>query len=378
MFRLGLKSLLYHWRRTYSAILGIALCVALIVTSTSVGGGFSYSSSQLAGILTSSPYLIVLNKSAGSISESRLSASTVNAIDHPNIALSCPQIYLVADIEIGGSDFHYSAVVRGANLEDFTSMKNLPLNLSLPGLSTGLFVGNVLADQIGVEEGDNITLTWEEASQTWECLQIYESNQTHDFEVLVSESQARQLALSFGAAFSLTELLLHDPSQSEITSTSLESAYTGIQVLPERAMNEYVELTTAQLFTILWALGLVISLVMAIGVYFVMQNTVEQSVFEIAVLRALGTPRRRIMTLILAQALLIGAAAGVLGVAIGVVLSDSISIFVTYILAGTYIAPYYYPINLVAAAMAAIFSGICGGLYPARNAASIPPGTVLQ
>ncbi|MFX1475280.1 MAG: hypothetical protein ACFFCO_07385, partial [Promethearchaeota archaeon] len=70
MLRIGLKSLLYHWRRTYSAILGIALCVALIVTSTSVGGGFSYSSNQLVGVLTSSPYLIVLNESSVSVSDS--------------------------------------------------------------------------------------------------------------------------------------------------------------------------------------------------------------------------------------------------------------------------------------------------------------------
>ncbi len=348
------------------------------MTSTSVGGGFSYSSSQLAGILTSSPYLVVLNKSSTSISDSRLSNSTASAISHANVAQSCSQLYLVAEIVPDGSISSYSAVVRGAALDVITSMKSLPLNLSHPNLSTGIFVGNVLASQIGVEVGDNITLTWQYTSQTWECLQIFESNQTHDFEVLVSESQARQLAPSFGAAFSLVELKLHDPSQSEITAASLEYSFSGIQVLPERAMSEYVELTTAQLYSILWALGLVISLVMAIGVYYVMHNTVEQSVFEIAVLRALGTSRRSVMTLIIAQALLIGAAAGILGVAIGVVLADSISIFVTYILAGTYIAPYYYPINLVASALAAVLSGIFGGFYPARRAAAIPPGTVLQ
>lgn len=348
------------------------------MTSTSIGGGFSYSSNQLAGILTSSPYLLVLNESSTSITDSRLSNSTVNSIDHTNIAQSCPQLYLVADFALDGSASNCSTVVRGAALDVIASMKSLPLNLSHPNLLTGAFVGYVLANQMGVEIGDNITLTWEHTSQTLECLQIFESNQTHDFEVLVSLSQAKQLAPSFGEGYSLIELKLHDPTQSYDTAASLEAAVPGIRVLPERAMSQYVELTTAQLFAILWALGLVISLVMAIGVYFVMQNTVEQSVFEIAVLRALGSPRRSIMTLILVQALLIGTAAGVLGVAIGVVLADSISILVTYVLAGTYIAPHYYPLNLVAAAVAAILSGIIGGLHPARRAASIPPGTILQ
>jgi putative ABC transport system permease protein len=268
--------------------------------------------------------------------------------------------------------------VRGAVLNVLSSIKALSLNLSHPNLLTGAFMGRALANQMAAEVGDNITLTWEYTSLTLECLQIFESNQTHDFEILVSLSQARQLAPSFGADYSLIELELYDSTQSDNTAASLEISVPGIRVIPERAMSRYVELVTAQLFSILWALGIVISLVMAIGVYFVMQNTVEQSVFEIAVLRALGSPRRNVMLLILIQALLIGTAAGVLGVAIGVVLADSISIFVTYILAGTYIAPYYYPLNLVAAAVAAMFSGAVGGLLPARRAAAIPPGTILQ
>jgi ABC-type lipoprotein release transport system permease subunit len=358
--------------------LGIALCVALIVTSTSVGGGFSYSSNQLVGVLTSSPYLIVLNKSSVSVSDSRLSNSTVEAIDHPNVVQICPQLFLDANAELNDSSEDYSLVVRGAELDVFTSMKGLSLNLTHPNLLTGAFVGCVLANELGVETGDNITLTWESVSLTLECLQIFESHQNHDLEIIISLLHARQLAPAFGATYSLVELKLNDPTQADSTAAALEITVPGVRVLPARAMSSYIVLATAQLFAILWALGLVISLVMAIGVYFVMQNTVEESVFEIAVLRALGSPRRNIITLILVQALLIGTAAGILGVAIGVVLADSISIFVTYILAGTYIAPYYVIINLVAAAIAAIISGVIGGLLPAYRAASIPPGTILQ
>ncbi|MFX1475679.1 MAG: ABC transporter permease, partial [Promethearchaeota archaeon] len=307
-----------------------------------------------------------------------LSNSTVDAINHANVVQICPELFLGACAELNDSSEDFSVVVRGAELDVLASMKGLPLNLSHPNLLTGAFVGCVLASEFSVETGDNITLTWESASVTLECLQIFESHQTHDFEILISMYHARQLAPSFGVSYSLIELKLNDPTQADSTATSLEATVPGIRVLPERAMSKYIELVTAQLFAILWALGLVISLVMAIGVYFVMQNTVEESVYEIAVLRALGSPRRDIITLILAQALLIGTAAGILGVAIGVVLADSISIFVTYILAGTYIAPYYLPINLIAAAIAAIISGVIGGLLPAYRAAATPPGIVLQ
>ena len=121
-----------------------------IITSTSVGGGFSYSSSQLAGVLTSSPYLVVLNKSSVSIADSRLSNSTVEAIDHPNIIQSCPQLYLDANARINDSPFEHSTIVRGAALDILASMKAVPLNLSHPDLLTGAFVGQVLAGELGV------------------------------------------------------------------------------------------------------------------------------------------------------------------------------------------------------------------------------------
>lgn len=140
----------------------------------------------------------------------------------------------------------------------------------------------------------------------------------------------------------------------------------------------YVELTAQQLLAVLWGLGAVIAIVMAVGVYYAMQNTVEQAVYEIAVMRALGVSRRFIILLVLLQSLLIGISAGVLGAAIGVVLADVITVLVTYMMAGTYIAPFHNPLNLAVAVLAAALSGVAGGVMPARRAANIPPGVILR
>ena len=377
LLRLGLKSLVYNFRRTYSAVVGVALCVALIVTTMSVAGGFYISSSRLAGILTTSPYLLVLNGSSSSLADSRLTREAVEALEHPNVEVCCPQLYLLADASLGEGN-SLPVTVRGAELGVLAGMKGFYLNLSHPEAGEGAFVGVVAADWLGLEEGENLTLIRGEESLTLTCVQVFASNTTHDLEILLDLGLARLLAPEYGEDFSLAELKLREAAEAEETAAALEQAVPGIRVVPERAMMWYVELTAQQLLAVLWGLGAVIATVMAVGVYYAMQNTVEQSVYEIAVLRALGVSRRSITLLVLFQSLLIGVSAGVLGAAMGVVLADVITVLVTYMLAGTYIAPFHNPINLAAAVVAAAISGVVGGVLPARRAANIPPGVILR
>jgi putative ABC transport system permease protein len=123
-------------------------------------------------------------------------------------------------------------------------------------------------------------------------------------------------------------------------------------------------------FAIVAQLGLLVSLIVSLGAIFGGMNTMYTAVAgrtrEIGTLRALGFSRESILVSFLAEAMLLGAAGGVLGVALGWlvhgmrinVMSASIHFAVTPSVAVTGIA-------------LSIAVGLLGGLPPAIQAARL-------
>jgi putative ABC transport system permease protein len=124
-----------------------------------------------------------------------------------------------------------------------------------------------------------------------------------------------------------------------------------------------------------WFLGIFAILVGGLG----MMNSMLMSVFErtreIGVLRALGWRRRRIIGMILGEALVLSLSGGLLGSLLGVGLIQlaSLSSAVGGFLSGT-----LDPLIFVQALVTAAVLGMVGGLYPAWRAAQLAPVEAMR
>jgi len=120
---------------------------------------------------------------------------------------------------------------------------------------------------------------------------------------------------------------------------------------------------------------------------FLIYNTVSIAVVdrrrEIGTLRALGASRRTVLGLFAGEAVLLGALGGLAGVALGIVLSESLleraseSVSALYLRVSARDVPRpsaIWPIGVVLGAVAALFAG----LFPARAAARVDPVETLR
>lgn len=127
------------------------------------------------------------------------------------------------------------------------------------------------------------------------------------------------------------------------------------------------------------AMGLVALAVSGIGILSAMLVAVLERTREVGLRRAMGASRRAVLLQFLAEAAFVGLAGGLAGLALGVAL-DGLGILSRGFLffPGTFSG---FRFNLTAAAAAigsGLLTGLFAGLYPAWQAANLPPAEALR
>jgi putative ABC transport system permease protein len=132
-----------------------------------------------------------------------------------------------------------------------------------------------------------------------------------------------------------------------------------------------VDSMTIMFRIVMFALSSVGLMVGGIGVVAIMMISVTERTREIGVRKALGATKREIMWQFLVEA----ATLTLVGGAVGMILGGAIA----YTIGAVSPVPAYVPISsIVVALLAAAFTGILFGLYPANRAARLDPVEALR
>ncbi len=127
--------------------------------------------------------------------------------------------------------------------------------------------------------------------------------------------------------------------------------------------------TNLQLATI--AIGLMTLLGAAIGLMNIMLVSVTERTKEIGIYKALGATSRNIMLQFLTEAVFICQAGGLLGIVLGILIGNSLTLFI----GGKFLIPWAWMILGLIVCMAV---GILSGFYPAMKAARLDPIEALR
>ncbi len=120
------------------------------------------------------------------------------------------------------------------------------------------------------------------------------------------------------------------------------------------------------------AIGAISLLVGALGILTMMWISVNERVAEIGLTKALGATPGQILSLYLAEAVLIAGCGGVLGVCTGMGVARLIQLFLPGL-------PVHTPVRIVAVAIAVSLTvGLLSGVLPARRAARLDPVEALR
>ena len=121
-----------------------------------------------------------------------------------------------------------------------------------------------------------------------------------------------------------------------------------------------------------------VTLIVALGIASVLVVSVVQKQKEIGILRAMGTPRGKILWIFLIQGGLVGFLGALLGAGLGAVLIQLLSRLVTDAQGNAIFTPDNDPLTYVVAVLLAAVVGLLAAALPARRAARMDPVSAIR
>lgn len=240
-----------------------------------------------------------------------------------------------------------------------------------------------LARRLAFEVGDSLALDLGDETRGLTLVGIVDDESTH-----LGSTAAGKLFLApetlggFGGATGFTVLAVafdrHDPAAVEARLTALEDRFAELGPRPYAAYADQAATarTVQVLVVLLRAMVALVALTGLVGIVNTLAMTVAERRREIGVVRSLGAGRRHLATLVVGEALTLGTAGLLLGVAVGVPLAALLVRLTGDVLFR--LAFRLPPVFFATALIATLAACALAALGPALVAARIRPAAVLR
>lgn len=280
------------------------------------------------------------------------------------------------------ADAGSAIVVRGVDPERFRAIIDLPARLTSGRFTVDgddVVIGGKLAAELGVAVGDKLRLRSSEGVETVVAVRgvFLLGNEGVDATWVVTSLRLAQTLYGLPAGVTTLEVKVADVFAAEQIATGLRER-TGLRVDSWMTVNadllsgldaQSSSKTMIQFFVIV---------AVALGIASVLIVSVVQKSREIGILRAVGTPPRRILTVFLIQGGLLGSVGSLLGSGLGALFARLFESLATDP-SGAPRFPVQLDLELFAMSSAiATGVGLLAAVIPARRAARLDPATAIR
>lgn len=366
--RIGNQSFRNLWRRRTRTLLSASAIGIGVATLVMIGGLIDGVIGQLNGLAGSgSPGSItVMQRDVADMSLSSLDERLVNMIQAlPEVKSATPSLLgfvMTADLPlfiISGLDPNSSAMAHYKLTEGrYVQRPN------------EIIVGKVAAENYKLALGGVFSLF----DNRYKIVGIYETGAAYeDGGGLLALREAQRL-LNRQRSVSFIYVDVYEPNQAEYVQQVINTRFSDARAsLSSEFAQNTNDINNAKAMT-----NAIIGLALIIG-GIVVANTMIMSIYErtreIGTLRALGWRRRRILSQIIQESLLLCIVSGVLGSILGVLFLGGVSLIPG---ANGMISTSWQPSTFILAMGTAIVLGLLGGIYPAWRASKLAPVEALR
>jgi len=327
----------------------------IIITPHSDQLALSYGGIQLGGVSL--------------VAEEIAQSSLVNIDSIPNrrnIATIAPKVLGAIDVE--GQRVMMMGVDPAAEfkLKRWWSITGRPVQQGYE-----LVVGDAVARRFNLKMGDTLKL----AGQDYTVVGLLAKTGSQDDQLVIAPLPVAQAVLGKTGTVSMVEIaaLCHDCPVSDMVS-QLQQVLPGVDV---QAVQQVVKtrmhaLDQFRLFA--WGVAVTVVIIGALLVFVTMMGAISERTREIGIFRAIGYRRRHVLHLVLMEAAIVSALAGVLGYLAGVVAT----LVALPMLDGGKASWQWDPALAVAAIVAAVIVGLLASLQPALRASRLEPSEALR
>jgi putative ABC transport system permease protein len=389
--RFALRGLSANKLRSVLTMLGILIGVAAVILLVAVGNGSAQAIADRNSALGTNT-LTVMSTSRGTSSGGGLSLKVAEALDDPALAPDVksvsPVVSTSATLTYEGGDHEVSSFV--GTTPDWFGASNFPVRTG--ALFTAddqaqarrvVVVGQTVAEELfpGVDPvGEQVTV----GGALFTVVGVLDEKSSSGFSdandtAVAPIAAVRQVLAGYGTLSSIlveaTSSDRVDAAESEITTIldrKMPAGGDGTTAYRIQNASQLLETQTetADTFTtLLGAVAAISLLVGGIGITNIMLVTVTERTREIGIRKALGAPRRVVLSQFLIEATLLSVIGGGLGVAAALIGS-------TFRIVG--VQPVIVPSSVALALGVSVLIGLFFGGLPAARAARLRPIDALR
>ncbi len=360
---MALRNLMRQRTRTLLTTLAIGIGVGLVVMMSGMGEGlleqFSAMGSQAGDLM---------------ITEAKASDMSLAAIDDKvgRYAATLPGVQNVSGMLMGIASVPGSVYFLAFGYEPTGfAMRHFAITegerLRTP---KEIILGKVAAKNLKKHVGDTMKIS----GASYRIAGIFETGIGYEDTSAVMALQEAQRLFKKPNQVSAYAIKLRDLSQADVVRQQLESRFPQVSVSRSTEFaNKLNDMNTFRMMT--GALSFISVLVGGVGMMNAMLMSVYERTREIGTLRALGWRRRRVVWMIVREALLLSLLSGVAGIALGIGLGTLIQMEPSM---GSWLKGSYSLTLLAQAMLVAVVLGGIGALYPSWRASNLSPIEALR
>ena len=283
-------------------------------------------------------------------------------------------LFSIGEIRSYGSPRPIFAVILGAREEGFTSERLAPFQEVSSYVSKeepSCIVGSKVAAQAGVHANDRLFLSEKKSELSCHVTAVEAPGSENDSNVVVSLAVAQRLTGLDGRVSLIRVSFPGTPLQVNEFIASLAERLPDADVHGIRQFTEGEAKIYNRISGLLTATVAIVLLLTGLCVMAAMTNVAMERKMDVGLMKAIGGSVRRVLRLFLAEAALLGLAGGLIGAALGIILSMGLGKAVFGVAARPRLI--VYPVAVALTIIVAILSA-----FPLRRLASIRPASVFR
>ena len=367
-----LKNPFRNKTRSFLAIIGIAIGIATIVALGMITASLEDSTETTLKEGAAEITAMKIGSSMGS-SSSNLNESMVNNLSEVsgvNRTAGMLEGTVTAKSDEGNASIRgYS--LYGANPDDLdiVGINNINGSVYKDG-EHELIVGKSLAEEENYTIGDSVKVYGEDYKITG----IYETGSLmYDFAMYTNLKDLQELTDNQEKVSTISIKINKNASLDEVNNRIKDEYNDTLTTITSEELSQTIEETLGTISSATTAIELLAIVIGGLGVINTMMMTVFERTREIGVLKSVGWTKKKILSMILGESIVLTLISGIIGSILGILV-----VILLLKNGGDNMALVFDIQIFIKAFIVALSVGIIGGLYPAIKASRLSPTEALR
>lgn len=364
--------MLFRKKGTVSAILAIALLIALISSVSCLLNNINSQTTLLGRLPSIGQTCLIASKNSASLFDSQIDSSLISQI-HNDSDINYATSQLIVQATLTANNGTFRVYVRGVDdVQAFLNKRQAYVNGSICQKDSEANMGVILSQLAFVNINDSINLIINNKVTPLEVVGVVQTTQQSDTE-LIMPLKTLQIIMQENSTVSFIEFSFKDPDiDNKALDNVAQNMPSDIKLIKVQQTAEFVVDLNTQIIVFINTWSLAIYTVVVAASYIVASRLVTEAEYELYMLRTLGTKKKATVSLILIHTLTIAFFGSIVGIALGIVGTQIAATGVRLFWGNFLLAPFLQPEQALQIILIVLVSSIIGGVYPAiaasRNA----------